>query len=138
MRASVIAMTRKSNHIAAIALLFVISFCGVAIADEERDSKVMAVLDEYLAALNLLDIERHLARVGQETADVQFLREYPRRVLLRPERALRLEVEPPEELGDVELEPHLQTPLQEIDIVGAKGFALFRDPDGVLLELIEL
>jgi len=27
---------------------------------------------------------------------------------------------------------------QEIDIVGAKGFALFRDPDGVLLELIEL
>ena len=31
-----------------------------------------------------------------------------------------------------------ETPLQEIDIVGAKGFALFRDPDGVLLELIEL
>jgi catechol 2,3-dioxygenase-like lactoylglutathione lyase family enzyme len=30
-----------------------------------------------------------------------------------------------------ELEP------QEIDIVGAKRFALFRDPDGVLLELIE-
>lgn len=26
---------------------------------------------------------------------------------------------------------------QEIDIVGASGFALFRDPDGVLLELIE-
>lgn len=26
---------------------------------------------------------------------------------------------------------------QEIDIVGAKGFALFRDPDGVLLERIE-
>lgn len=26
---------------------------------------------------------------------------------------------------------------QEIDIVGAKRFALFRDPDGVLLELIE-
>lgn len=26
---------------------------------------------------------------------------------------------------------------QEIDIVGAKRFALFRDPDGILLELIE-
>ena len=26
---------------------------------------------------------------------------------------------------------------QEIDVVGAKRFALFRDPDGVLLELIE-
>jgi catechol 2,3-dioxygenase-like lactoylglutathione lyase family enzyme len=32
----------------------------------------------------------------------------------------------------------MQTPVQETDIVGAKGFALFRDPDGVLLELIEL
>jgi catechol 2,3-dioxygenase-like lactoylglutathione lyase family enzyme len=31
-----------------------------------------------------------------------------------------------------------ESPIQEIDIVGAKGFALFRDPDGVLLELIEL
>ena len=31
-----------------------------------------------------------------------------------------------------------ETPPQETDIVGAKGFALFRDPDGVLLELIEL
>jgi catechol 2,3-dioxygenase-like lactoylglutathione lyase family enzyme len=31
-----------------------------------------------------------------------------------------------------------ETQPQEIDIVGAKGFALFRDPDGVLLELIEL
>ena len=31
-----------------------------------------------------------------------------------------------------------ETQVQEIDIVGAKGFALFRDPDGVLLELIEL
>ena len=31
-----------------------------------------------------------------------------------------------------------ETPPQKIDIVGAKGFALFRDPDGVLLELIEL
>ena len=28
-----------------------------------------------------------------------------------------------------------ETPIQEIDIVGAKGFALFRDPDGVLIEL---
>ena len=26
---------------------------------------------------------------------------------------------------------------QEIDIVGAKRFVLFRDPDGTLLELIE-
>jgi catechol 2,3-dioxygenase-like lactoylglutathione lyase family enzyme len=32
----------------------------------------------------------------------------------------------------------IETPPQQIDIVGAKGFALFRDPDGVLLELIEL
>jgi catechol 2,3-dioxygenase-like lactoylglutathione lyase family enzyme len=32
---------------------------------------------------------------------------------------------------EFELEP------QEIDIVGAQRFALFRDPDGVLLELIE-
>ncbi len=31
-----------------------------------------------------------------------------------------------------------ETPPQETDIVGAKGFALFRDPDGVLLELVEL
>jgi catechol 2,3-dioxygenase-like lactoylglutathione lyase family enzyme len=31
-----------------------------------------------------------------------------------------------------------ETPPQQIDIVGAKRFALFRDPDGVLLELIEL
>ena len=31
-----------------------------------------------------------------------------------------------------------ETQPQEIDIVGAKGFALFRDPDGVLLEVIEL
>jgi catechol 2,3-dioxygenase-like lactoylglutathione lyase family enzyme len=31
----------------------------------------------------------------------------------------------------------METPPQEIDIVGAKRFALFRDPDGVLLELIE-
>ncbi len=30
-----------------------------------------------------------------------------------------------------------ETSPQEIDIVGAKRFALFRDPDGVLLELIE-
>lgn len=30
-----------------------------------------------------------------------------------------------------------ETPPQEIDIVGAQRFALFRDPDGVLLELIE-
>jgi catechol 2,3-dioxygenase-like lactoylglutathione lyase family enzyme len=30
-----------------------------------------------------------------------------------------------------------ETPPQEIDIVGAKRFALFRDPDGILLELIE-
>lgn len=30
-----------------------------------------------------------------------------------------------------------ETPPQEIDIVGARSFALFRDPDGVLLELIE-
>ena len=32
----------------------------------------------------------------------------------------------------------METPVRETDIVGAKGFALFRDPDGVLLELIEL
>ncbi len=32
----------------------------------------------------------------------------------------------------------METPIQETDVVGAKGFALFRDPDGVLLELIEL
>jgi catechol 2,3-dioxygenase-like lactoylglutathione lyase family enzyme len=31
-----------------------------------------------------------------------------------------------------------ETPPQETDIVGAKGFAIFRDPDGVLLELVEL
>ena len=31
-----------------------------------------------------------------------------------------------------------ETPPRATDIVGAKGFALFRDPDGVLLELIEL
>jgi len=31
----------------------------------------------------------------------------------------------------------METPPQEIDIVGAKRFALFRDPDGILLELIE-
>jgi catechol 2,3-dioxygenase-like lactoylglutathione lyase family enzyme len=37
------------------------------------------------------------------------------------------------ETQDIEME----TPPQEIDIVGAKRFALFRDPDGVLLELIE-
>jgi glyoxylase I family protein len=30
-----------------------------------------------------------------------------------------------------------ETPPQEIDIVGAQRFALFRDPDDVLLELIE-
>ena len=30
-----------------------------------------------------------------------------------------------------------ETQPQEIDIVGAKRFALFRDPDDVLLELIE-
>ena len=30
-----------------------------------------------------------------------------------------------------------ETPVQEIDVVGAKRFALFRDPDGILLELIE-
>ena len=28
----------------------------------------------------------------------------------------------------------METPPQEIDIVGAKRFALFRDPDGILLE----
>ena len=32
----------------------------------------------------------------------------------------------------------METPVQQTDIVGARGFALFRDPDGVLLELIEL
>ena len=32
---------------------------------------------------------------------------------------------------DLELEP------QEIDIVGARRFCLFRDPDGILLELVE-
>ena len=31
-----------------------------------------------------------------------------------------------------------ESPPQEIDIVGATGFALLRDPDGVLIELIEL
>ena len=31
----------------------------------------------------------------------------------------------------------METPPQEIDIVGAKRFALLRDPDGILLELIE-
>jgi catechol 2,3-dioxygenase-like lactoylglutathione lyase family enzyme len=31
-----------------------------------------------------------------------------------------------------------ETPPQQVDIVGAKGFATFRDPDGVLLELVEL
>lgn len=31
----------------------------------------------------------------------------------------------------------METPPQEIDIVGASRFALFRDPDGILLELIE-
>jgi len=31
-----------------------------------------------------------------------------------------------------------ETPVQETDVAGAKAFALFRDPDGVLLELIEL
>ena len=31
----------------------------------------------------------------------------------------------------------MESPPQEIDIVGAKRFALFRDPDGILLELIE-
>lgn len=31
-----------------------------------------------------------------------------------------------------------ETPPQATDVAGAKGFALFRDPDGVLLELIEL
>ena len=30
-----------------------------------------------------------------------------------------------------------ETPPQEIDVVGARSFALFRDPDDVLLELIE-
>lgn len=30
-----------------------------------------------------------------------------------------------------------ETPPQEIDLVGARRFALFRDPDGILLELIE-
>lgn len=30
-----------------------------------------------------------------------------------------------------------ETPPQKIDIVGAQSFALFRDPDGILLELIE-
>lgn len=30
-----------------------------------------------------------------------------------------------------------ETEPQEIDIVGASRFALFRDPDGILLELIE-
>ena len=53
-------MGLKSYAIAAIALLFQISLCGAAAADEERDSKIMAVLDEYLEALNLLDIERHV------------------------------------------------------------------------------
>ena len=59
-RASAIWMGRKSNAIAAIALLFQILLCGAATADEERDAKIMAVLDEYLAALNVLDIERHV------------------------------------------------------------------------------
>ncbi len=58
--AGVIRMGLKSYAIAAIALLFQISLCGAAAADEERDSKIMAVLDEYLEALNLLDIERHV------------------------------------------------------------------------------
>jgi catechol 2,3-dioxygenase-like lactoylglutathione lyase family enzyme len=31
-----------------------------------------------------------------------------------------------------------ETPVQETDVAGARAFALFRDPDGVLLELIEL
>jgi catechol 2,3-dioxygenase-like lactoylglutathione lyase family enzyme len=31
-----------------------------------------------------------------------------------------------------------ETPIQKTDIVGAKGFVTFRDPDGVLLELVEL
>ena len=53
-------MRRKSHSIAVIALLLQISLCGAATADEERDSKVMAVLDEYLEALNVLDIERHV------------------------------------------------------------------------------
>ena len=31
-----------------------------------------------------------------------------------------------------------EVPPQETDVVGAKGFAVFRDPDGVLLEIVEL
>jgi catechol 2,3-dioxygenase-like lactoylglutathione lyase family enzyme len=31
-----------------------------------------------------------------------------------------------------------ETPPRETDVVGAKGFAVFRDPDGVLLEVVEL
>jgi hypothetical protein len=53
-------MRRKSNRVTAIALLLQALFCGIAVADEDRDSKVMAVLDQYLEALNALDMERHV------------------------------------------------------------------------------
>jgi len=51
---------RRSKRVAAIALFLQLSLCGVSIADDERDSKVMAVLDQYLEALNVLDLERHV------------------------------------------------------------------------------
>jgi hypothetical protein len=59
-RVSPIRNRRRSNRVAAIALCLQLSLCGAAIADAERDSKVMAVLDQYLDALNLLDLERHV------------------------------------------------------------------------------
>lgn len=40
-----------------------------------------------------------------------------------------------ERLGKLGIDPVL--PPQEIDIVGARRYAIYRDPDGVLLELIE-
>jgi len=33
---------------------------------------------------------------------------------------------------------HLAGPVQEIDLVGASRFVVLRDPDGVLIELVEL
>ncbi len=40
-----------------------------------------------------------------------------------------------EKLAKLGIEPAL--PVQEIDIVGARRYAIYHDPDGVLLELIE-
>jgi hypothetical protein len=55
-----------SRQLLLLLLLLALSFlqagvASLAIADSERDAEIMSVLDEYMDALNELDIERHVS-----------------------------------------------------------------------------